>query len=266
MQAVSSIPALSNVIERSVPATAARVAYLFDAEMPKVSVVIPTLNEAKNLPHVLPLIPKWVHEVLIIDGRSTDDTIEVAQQLRHDVRIVLETRRGKGAALNAGFKAATGDIIVMLDADGSTNPAEIPAYVGALLAGADYAKGTRFIQGGGTSDMEIHRRLGNLGLTLAVRFLFGGNFSDLCYGYNAFWKKAIRNLDLNTDGFEIETLMNLRALRANLRIVEVPSFEAERIHGVSNLRAIPDGIRVLKVILKERFSAKPAPALSEVQC
>jgi len=267
MQAVSSLPTFASIAERNV-ATAPRPTFMFDGTMPKVSVVIPTLNEEKNLPHVLPYIPKWVHEVLIVDGRSKDNTIEVAKQLRDDVKIVMETRKGKGAALIAGFKAATGDIIVMLDADGSTNPAEIPAYVGALLGGADYAKGTRFIQGGGTSDMELHRWLGNFGLTMLVRMLYGGNFSDLCYGYNAFWTKAVRRLNLDTDGFEIETLMNLRALQAGLKIAEVPSFEAERIHGVSNLRAIPDGIRVLKVIIKERFKQFfPAPAvMGEVQC
>ena len=107
-----------------------------------VSVVIPALNEAKNLPHVLPRIPAWVDEVLVIPGHSTDDTEEVARALWPSVRIVEQHGRGKGAALRSGFAAATGDIIVMMDADGSMNAAEIPAYVGALLAGADFAKGT----------------------------------------------------------------------------------------------------------------------------
>ncbi len=222
---------------------------------PKVSVVIPTLNEAKNLPFVLPYIPSWVYEVIIVDGHSTDNTVEVARSLRPDVVIVEETKRGKGAALRAGFAAASGDVIVMLDADGSMSPVEISLYVGALMSGADYVKGSRFLQGGGTADMTLIRSFGNWGLTMAVRVLFGGSYSDLCYGYNAFWTRALPALDLEADGFEIETLMNVRALRAGLKISEVPSFESYRVHGESNLRALRDGWRVLKTILRERVTA-----------
>jgi glycosyltransferase involved in cell wall biosynthesis len=219
-----------------------------------VSVVVPALNEAENLPHVLPRIPDWVYEVVLVDGRSTDDTIAVAERLWPGVRVVHQTGKGKGDALRAGFAAATGDIIVMLDADGSTDPGEIPAYVGALLAGADFVKGSRFLQGGGTADMSAFRRWGNWGLTTTVRMLFGGKFSDLCYGYNAFWTRVVPTLDLDADGFEIETMMNVRALRAGLRVTEVPSFEAPRVHGVSNLRTFPDGWRVLTTIWRERLT------------
>jgi glycosyltransferase involved in cell wall biosynthesis len=220
-----------------------------------VSVVIPALNEAENLPFVLPRIPTWVHEVLLVDGHSIDGTIEVARRLRRDIRIVQQQGHGKGAALRSGFAAARGDIIVMLDADGSTDPAEIPLFVGALLAGADFVKGSRFLQGGGTSDMPLHRKLGNLGFVLGVRLLFGGTYSDLCYGYNAFWKRVLPNLKLDGDGFEIETIMNVQALRAGLKVAEVPSFEAKRIHGEGRLQTLPDGWRVLKSIVRERLRA-----------
>jgi glycosyltransferase involved in cell wall biosynthesis len=222
-----------------------------EQQTPKVSVVIPAMNEAGNLPLVLPRIPQWVHEVILVDGYSTDDTIAVAEATWPGIRVIMQEGRGKGAALRTGFAAATGDIIVMLDADGSTNPAEIPAFIGALLAGADFVKGSRFLQGGGTSDMTILRRLGNWGFTFGVRVLFGGSFSDLCYGYNAFWSKVLHYLELDADGFEVETMMNVRALSKGLRVAEVPSFEADRVHGVSNLRTFPDGWRVLKTIVSE---------------
>jgi glycosyltransferase involved in cell wall biosynthesis len=216
-----------------------------------VTVVIPALNEAANLPHVLPRIPTWVYEVILVDGHSTDNTVEVARELWPSIRVVEQQGKGKGAALRSGFSAATGDIVVMLDADGSTDPGEIPVYVGALLAGAEFVKGSRFLQGGGTSDMSPLRRLGNWGFTTLVTVLYGGSFSDLCYGYNAFWTRTIRSLGLDGDGFEIETMMNVRALRAGLRIAEVPSFEAERVYGESRLRTFPDGWRVLKTIVRE---------------
>lgn len=219
-----------------------------------VTMIIPTLNEAENLPHVLPRIPGWVTEVIIVDGRSTDDTIAVARQLRPDVKVVLETRPGKGAALMAGFAAATGDAIVMLDADGSMNPAEAIMYVSALLAGAEFVKGSRFLQGGGTDDMSRVRMLGNWGLTKTVKLLYGGSFTDLCYGYIGFWRHTLEQLHPDTDGFEIETLLNLRALSTGLKVMEVPSFEANRVHGESHLRTFPDGWRVLKTIVKERLA------------
>jgi len=225
-----------------------------------VSVVIPAKNEADNLRHVLPRIPRDIYEVILVDGFSTDSTVDVARELRPDIRIVYEEGRGKGAALRTGFNTATGDIIVMLDADGSTDPAEIPVFVAALLIGADFVKGSRFIQGGGTADMTLFRKTGHAALMLVVKFLFGGNFSDLCYGYNAFWREVLPQLALDADGFEIETLMNVRALNAGLKIAEVPSYESERIYGLSNLRAIPDGWRILKTIFRERFQSGIGPA------
>ncbi len=223
---------------------------------PSVSVVIPTLNESDNLPYVLPLIPKWIDEVILVDGRSTDDTIETARKLWPGIRILLERRKGKGVALRTGFEAARGDIIVMIDADGSMNPREIYTYVGALMAGADFAKGSRFLQGGGTSDMPLYRQMGNWGFVITVRLLFGGQYSDLCYGFNAFWKRVLPRLNLDGSGFEIETMMNVRALVADLKIAEVPSFEAARVYGDSKLKTIPDGWRVLKTIFREWFRAK----------
>lgn len=220
---------------------------------PRVSVVIPTLNEAENLPHVLPYLPEWIDEVLLVDGGSTDNTIEVAQQLWSSIKIIKQTGRGKGNALKEGFSAATGDIIVMMDADGSTNPSEISAFVALLAAGADYVKGSRFLQGGGSADFTPIRRIGNEALLLLVRVIFQCQYSDLCYGFNAFWSYHLPRLMSDADGFEIETALNLRALKSGLNVAEVPSFEGPRIHGKSHLRAIPDGLRVLRTIFKERF-------------
>jgi glycosyltransferase involved in cell wall biosynthesis len=221
---------------------------------PSVSVVIPAKNEADNLPYVLPRIPTFVSEVVLVDGKSTDDTVPVARHLCPDIRIVEQKGRGKGDALRQGFAAAKGDVIVMLDADGSMAPEEIPAYVGALVSGADYAKGSRFIHGGGTDDMEFHRYLGNLGFVMAVRVLFGGYYSDLCYGYCAFWSHILPRLGLRSTGFEIETEMNIRALLSGIKVTEVPSFESPRVNGSSNLHAVRDGLRILRWIAQERLA------------
>jgi hypothetical protein len=218
---------------------------------PTISVVIPTLNEADNLPFALSTLAGIDCEVIVVDGRSTDDTARVAEALHSSVRVVREERKGKGAALQAGFAAATGDIIVMLDADGSADGREIPAFVRALTNGADFAKGTRFAAEGGSADITLFRSAGNWALNQAVNGLFGSQYTDLCYGYNAFWRDCLPYLAVDCDGFEVETLLNIRAIRSGLRVVEVPSYESARIHGHSNLRAIRDGLRVARTIAEE---------------
>jgi glycosyltransferase involved in cell wall biosynthesis len=221
----------------------------------RVSVVIPTLNEEKNLPHVFARLPDGLHEVIVVDGRSTDDTVAVARRLRPDVRVVMQPGRGKGNALAAGFAACTGEVVVSMDADGSTDPAEIPRFVAALCHGADFVKGSRFAQGGASSDITWTRRLGNRGLNALVNALYGTSYTDLCYGFNAFWARCLPYMRVDCDGFEVETLVNVRIAKAGLVIHEVPSYERDRIHGTSNLNAVRDGTRVLRTIASERMSA-----------
>ena len=245
---------------------------------PSVSVVIPTLNEARNIPHVFERIPEDIHQVIIVDGRSTDDTVAVARSLRPDVCVVSQTRKGKGNALACGFEAATGDVIAMIDADGSADPGEIPSFVAALQEGADFAKGTRFLPGGGSADITRLRAQGNHMLTTFFNLCYHRKYTDLCYGYNVFWRRHLPVLGLDAtselkedgspyswgDGFEIETLIHVRVAQAGLRVAEVPSFEHDRIHGVSNLNAVRDGIRVVRTMFAEwsprrRPRVLPAP-------
>jgi glycosyltransferase involved in cell wall biosynthesis len=244
---------------------------------PRVSVVVPTYNEAANLPHVFALMPEDVFEVIVVDGRSTDGTIEVAQALWPDVRIVRQNRRGKGNAMACGFAAVRGDVVVMLDADGSADPREIPQFVEALVSGADFAKGTRFANGGGSSDITATRRWGNRMLNRAANMLFGTHYTDLCYGYNAFWTHCLLALELDAsgktqdrklwgDGFEIETIINTRIAKAGLSIVEVPSYEFDRIHGESNLNTWRDGFRVLLALFMERTSRRGKRAPGPSHC
>ena len=223
-----------------------------------ISVVIPTLDEAANLPHVMARIPAIVDEVLLVDGHSRDGTIDVARTIRPDVRVVLQDGRGKGNALACGFAAASGDIIVMLDADASNDPAEIPQFVGALLSGSDFAKGSRFVAGGASTDITPVRAFGNRILGLTVNLLFGTRYTDLCYGYNAFWRQCLPHMHVTCDGFEVETLIHVRVARAGLEVTEVPSIEHERMYGESKLSAVRDGGRILRMIVRERVRRGPA--------
>jgi glycosyltransferase involved in cell wall biosynthesis len=223
---------------------------------PTVSVVIPAMNEERNLPHVFAALPEGIDEVVLVDGGSIDRTIAVARELRPDVVIVQQTRTGKGNALACGFAAATGDIIVMIDADGSTDASEIPRFVAALCNGADFVKGSRFAQGGGSTDITPLRRAGNRALNALVNTLYGTSYTDLCYGYNAFWARCLPYMRVDCAGFEVETLINIRIAKAGLTIHEVPSRERDRIHGTSNLHPVRDGTRVLRTIARERIPAR----------
>ena len=239
--------------------------HIIEVPWPRVSVVVPTLNEARNLPHVFARMPPNLHEVIIVDGFSSDDTVTVARQLMPEIRVVMQTRTGKGNALACGFAAASGDIIAMVDADGSADPGEIPQFVKALLDGADFAKGTRFALNGGSNDITRLRRLGNRVMTAFFNACYGRSYSDLCYGFNVFWRRHAPVLGLDAtsppsdgngrlwgDGFEVETLIHVRTAKAGLVVAEVPSFEHPRIYGVSNLNTFRDGLRVLRTIVSER--------------
>lgn len=221
-----------------------------------VSLVIPAMNEERNIPWVLKRIPSCVDEVILVDGNSVDRTVAVSRALRPDIRVVGQSRPGKGNALRSGFAAARGDVIVMIDADCSMDPAEIGRYLALLEEGFDLVKGSRFMDGGGTDDMELLRRCGNGALRGLVNGLYGSRFTDLCYGYSAFRRDSLPRMALASDGFEIETEIIVRAIKSGLRIAEVPSFEAPRAHGESNLNTWRDGRRVLRTLLHHRFTRR----------
>ena len=231
---------------------------------PTISIVIPARNEARNLEVVLPELP-IVDQIVLVDGHSVDDTIAVSRRLKPGITLVQQTRTGKGNALACGFAASQCDIIVMFDADGSADPAEILAFVAALMSGADFAKGTRFHRDGGSDDITVLRKVGNAFLNRLNNLIFRTNFSDLCYGYNALWRDVVPLLHLPPidnarmgtrvqwgDGFEIETLLCCRAAAIGLSITEVPSVERPRIFGETHLRTFVDGLRVLRTIIAER--------------
>jgi glycosyltransferase involved in cell wall biosynthesis len=226
---------------------------------PSVSVVIPALNEERNLPDVLARVPRDVHELIVVDGRSSDETIAVVRRLWPRALVLVQPGQGKGDALAHGFGAATGDVVVTVDADGSTDPAEIPRFVAALVAGADVAKGSRFLAGGGSADLTPMRRVGARALTGLVNLLFDTGYTDLCYGYTAFWRDRLDHITVAA-GFEVEASMSISAARAGLRVSEVPSFERARVHGASNLRTVRDGARVLAEILAARVRPRPVAA------
>lgn len=215
-----------------------------------VSVIVPARNEAANLAELFDSLPP-VFEVILVDGNSVDGTSEEARAVMPDVKVVNQTGKGKGNAMREGLEAATGDIAIFIDADGSNVPGEVERFVLALVSGADLAKGSRFLERGGSVDITGIRRMGNAALRGIVNRMYGTRFTDLAYGFNGIWTKHRELLKLDCNGFEIETLIHIRAARLGLVIEEVPSFENQRTVGSTNLHAVRDGVRIAAVLIRE---------------
>ena len=229
----------------------------------RVSLIIPTLNEARGLQRMLPALPRWIDELIIVDGGSSDDTITVANTHCPHAQIIRQTSHGKGGALKEGIRAATGSIIVTMDADGSMDPLDINAAIQCLLEGADFVKGSRELRGGGSSDFTLIRRTGNRALTTVANLLFGRRWTDITYGLNAYWRSIIVDLDSLSDGFEFEIQAAARAARTGLRTMEISCYEAPRVGGHSKLSPMRDGWFILLLLLNE---AKPRTPTSFRAC
>ncbi len=247
------------------PALAPLIADRGTPALATVSLVIPTKNEAANVAWVLEQVPSCVDEIVLVDGRSTDATVVTARSARPDLHVVTQEGVGKGDALRAGFQAATGDIMLMIDADGSMSPLEIPHFLHFLTHGYDFVKGSRFMAGGGSLDITSLRRAGNRTLLRLVSSLYETSLTDLCYGYIGFHRRYLDYVDLSLPGFEVETRMVISAIQAGLRIAEVPSLEMPRRSGKSNLRTFRDGTRVLRTVLRTHEQGLTGHAVQHVR-
>ena len=220
-----------------------------------VSIVIPTLDEADNIGPVLRQLESF-QDIVLVDGFSGDGTAEIARALRPDITILQREPRGKGDALRAGFAAAAGDIIVIMDADGSMDPHEVDVFLDVIELGFDLVKGSRLACGGGSHDLTTVRMFGNAALCAVANTLFHTHWTDLCYGFLAFRRSCLTRLALTADGFEIEAQILANAAMAGLRIAEVPSVEMPRLAGDSHLNARTDGVRILRSMLAARFAPR----------
>ncbi len=214
-----------------------------------VSVIVCTLNEEHNVVHVFSRMPPWLDELIVVDGRSKDRTIDVVKATAPHALVFIQNGQGKGNALRCGIAASTGDIVITMDADGSHDPAEISRYVTKVQEGHDLVKGSRFLPGGGTTDMPRHRVVANRFLTWLSNVLSGTQLTDISYGFYAFRGAILRQMPTTRDGFEMETEVIMRFQLSGLRVAEVPSFESGRLFGTGKLQSVRDGYRIMSTIL-----------------
>jgi glycosyltransferase involved in cell wall biosynthesis len=230
---------------------------MLDFGIRSVDVIIPTRNEEENIAVVISQLKDLgFYNILVIDANSKDRTVEIAKRL--GAHVVVQEGRGKGAALRQAFihEWVDGDIVVMMDADGSMSPMEIPRFIQALRSGADVVKGSRFLPPGYSEDLSTIRKIGNRILLSLVNILWETSYTDLCYGFGAFTKSALAKLSphLSSTNFEIEAEICIKAKRLRLKVAEVPSVELRRNGGKSNLSTFGDGFRILKSIVGELFN------------
>jgi len=233
------------------------------SQMARVSLLIPARNEAENIAVLLDklaAILPGMAEITVIDGGSMDATVHVATS--RGAGVIAQKGTGKGDALRQAFAGGhAGDIIVIIDADGSNRPEEVPQLIAAIVNGADIAKGSRFLKGGGSTDLSYIRKIGNNFFTSIVNHAWSGEYTDLCYGFMAFRQDALQKLKpfLESANFQIETEICIKARKLGLKVVEIPSIELKRRYGTSKLRGFHDSLSIAKVLLRELFSGLKPP-------
>lgn len=226
---------------------------------PSISVIVPTRNEAANLLPVLATVHPFADELLVIDGHSHDGTREIA--VACGARVIVDDRRGKGAAIRRGIEEATGDILVFVDADGSHDPRDIPALVAPILAGeADHVSGSRMLGGSDELHATIHqfvRLFGSQVITLSINYTFGVRLTDCQNGFRAIRRDVARRLGLVEQITTIEQEMIIKTLHRGYRIAEVATHEYQRANGESNFRVKDVWLRYIMSLLYYLFIWRP---------
>lgn len=222
-----------------------------------ITVIIPAYNEEGNIGAMTRKVRQVIgpqNEILVVDDGSTDNTLQeldpgVCTVLRHGVN------KGKGHAMRTGIAAAKGRLTIFIGGDGQDEPAEIPLFLGAIKKGADFVIGSRFIGNLTEGAITAVNNLGNKFLTALFNLLYGVRLTDTQAEFKCFNTEKLKNLELVSERYEIETEMIIRALRKGYKIVEVPVTRYRRQHGISNLYQVPFGrvkfgARVLKTMIK----------------
>jgi glycosyltransferase involved in cell wall biosynthesis len=221
----------------------------------KLSIVIPARDEEATLglvladvQRILPELRDYDTEVICVDDRSSDRTAEIARSL--GARVIANPRRpGKGLALRAGFEAAAGDILAMMDADYSHRPEDLPDLLAGLTDGVGLVIGSRVL--GGSEEYTQVRALGNVFLSAALGLCTGHYLSDALNGYKLFRRDVFTAFAYTSSAFEIEIELIANALRLGYRIIEVASHERARAGGEMKSRVVRHGTRFLVRIVQE---------------
>lgn len=219
----------------------------------KVTLLIPARNEADCIGTVLADVdPAVIDEVIVVDGHSTDGTPELVREM--GFKVVDQEGLGYGLAIRTGVKHASGDVITMVDADGSYRLEDIPLLLDCLKKGYDIAYGSRYLPGSGSADDTPIRYAGNMIFTGLLRLMHGVKISDSLFLYVAAHRKVFEALPMTSTGFDYCIEFPIRAHKMGFTYTEVPSFEKARVAGDSKVNAMSDGVMILRTMLRLLFS------------
>ncbi len=208
---------------------------------PQVSIVICAKNEEKNLPWVLKGIIRTMrkipHEIIVVDGHSTDGTTKIAK--KNKCRVVFDNNRGKGDAIRVGGDTARSEIILFIDADGSHSPKDIPKLLAPIIKNKfDHVSGSRML--GGSDELhknfgQFIRLIGSAIITLTINYKLNVKLTDCQNGFRAIKKSVFEKLDLTENITTIEQEMIIKTLKRGYSLTEVPTHEYERRSGNSHI-------------------------------
>jgi glycosyltransferase involved in cell wall biosynthesis len=214
-----------------------------------VAILLPTLNEERNIGKVIEGLKPLGAEIVVIDGLSTDRTVEIARSL--GARIILEPERGKGIAIKRAFREIDADYAIMMDADQTYPISSIPSFLQALRT-HEVVSGSRFKGIIAQGSMSFVNSVGNRIICIWASILYMRLSSDICTGMWGFSRKAYKGMEITARGFDLEANLFTEAVKKGYKVKELPILYSRR-GGASKIQ-ISDGVRVCGFLLKERFS------------
>jgi glycosyltransferase involved in cell wall biosynthesis len=216
------------------------------------TLAILVLNEIEAIRQVLPLIDRtWVDEIIVVDGGSTDGTIEYCEG--QGLRVLRQRERGYGRGMLELIDVAKGEIIIEFMGDGNCKAETIPLLVAKIEEGYDLVIGSRYLPGARSFDDTLITRFGNWTFTRAINLLFGHRFADAMMGYRAYRKSVFRTLEMDSPGLCFPTQGSIQFARYGYRIAEVPSDEPKRLGGVRKAKNITTGLELCSMVGKEVY-------------
>ncbi len=222
-------------------------------QRPRTTLLLPTLNEIEAIQVIVPQIRKeWVDETIVIDGGSTDGTVEFMRG--HGFTVLSQTGRGFGRGMREGMHAASGDIVIEFTPDGNSIPADIPRIIDKMNEGYDLIIGSRYLGGAKSDDDDWLTAKGNWLFTTVVNVLFWTRYTDVLVGFRAYRRQPALRLHMDAPGLSWPCQSSMRFARAGLRVGEIPASEPARIGGERKMRPFKTGMEITKLILRDFFT------------
>lgn len=217
----------------------------------KVSLVAATWNELEAAKVVLPRIDrKWVDEIIVVDGGSTDGTVEFCQAQGYTV--FTQKERGYGAAMREAVERAQGELVIEFPPDGNSLPEKVPDVIKKLQEGYDFVIASRYAPGARSDDDDFLTAIGNWGFTFVTNLLFWSSYTDVLVGFRGYKKSEYEKLHMTANGLDWSIQMPIQFRKKRSRTADIPAIEPARIGGVRKMKPFKTGWRLLKTLIKER--------------